>query len=53
MKSQCHLTIPSENSRMMIGAKGKYKNGVMKECNVEVDVVPISMWTIIWKNFCF
>ncbi len=37
MKSQCHLTVPSENSRMMIGAGGKYKNGVMKECNVDVN----------------
>ena len=37
MKSQCHLTVPSENSRMMIGAGGEYKNGVMKECNVDVE----------------
>ena len=55
MKSQCHLTIPSWNTRMMIGKGGKYKNGVQKLCKVEVDVIPISkehgsMWKIMGEK---
>ena len=52
---QFYVTVPSHITRMMIGLNGKYKNGVVSECEVSIDVVPISdsvgaMWTIIGEE---
>ena len=49
---QFYITVPSHITRMMIGHNGKYKNGMMCECDVKIDFVPIlkdvgAMWTII------
>ena len=33
-----YITVPSHITRMMIGHNGKYKNGVMCECEVKIDV---------------
>ena len=35
---QFYITVPSHITRMMIGHNGKYKNGVMCECEVKIDV---------------
>ena len=44
-------TISDSISRMMVGSQGKYKKAVEKDCNVNVNVVPISrvigsLWSI-------
>ena len=44
-------TISDSISRMMVGSQGKYKKAVEKDCNVNVNMVPISreigtLWSI-------
>lgn len=49
-------TISDSISRMMVGSQGKYKKAVEKDCNVNVNMVPISrvigsLWSITGDDY--